>query len=251
MSTKLKNERGMSLVEATIILMIIFLLTAVLSPSIGDYVSDARQTKAKEDVEAIGLSIVRLLRDSGLPFPVLNPQAVPANLRLANNRVDLMVSDGAAPTSTNMGVAASAVAGTYFITAAVDWDDTNGAADQIADMNSHLAYNAISANNLTDEYPLVSFPAAGGPRVGLGWRGAYLTGPIGPDPWGNRYAANTVFLNPASDATGATGTNFDAFVLTAGADGVVSTDMEGNGTTSGGTTPGGDDVIFVMTGNTR
>ena len=250
MSTKLKNQRGMSLVEATIILMTIFLLTAVLSPSIGDYVSDARQTKVKEDVEAIGTSILRLLRDTGLPFPVLNPQAAAAALRLANNRVDMMVSDGAAPTSAGFGVAAAA-APAYVITAAVDWDDANGAADQIANMNSHLTYNAIDANSLTDEYAQVAFPAAGGPRVGLGWRGAYLTGAIGPDPWGNRYGANTVFLNPAADANGATGTNFDVFVLSAGADGVVATDMEGNGATSGGTTAGGDDVIYIVTGNTR
>jgi type II secretory pathway pseudopilin PulG len=246
-----RSADGMSLVEATIILMIIFLLTAVLSPTISDYVNDARQTKVKEDVEAIGTSVLRLLRDTGLPFPVLDPQAAPANLRLAANRVDLMVSDGLTPTSTNLGVSGSNVAASYFIANGVDWDDADGAADQIANMNLHLAYNTIDANGLTSQYPLVAFPAAGGPRVGLGWRGAYLTGPIGPDPWGNRYSANTVFLNPASDATGATGTNFDAFVLSAGGDGVVSTDMEGNGAASGGTTANGDDIIYVMTGNTR
>jgi type II secretory pathway pseudopilin PulG len=247
----MKSQSGMSLVEATIILMTIFLLTAVLSPTIADYVSDARQTKAKEDVEAIGTGIVRLLRDTGLPFPVLDPQAGPANLRLASNRVDLLISDGLAPTSDNLGVNGSAVAGTFFIANAVDWDDANANGDQIANMNHHLAYNSIDAASLTDEYSLVVFPAAGGPRVGLGWRGAYLTGPIGPDPWGNRYGANTVFLNPSADAGAATGTNFDAFVLSAGADGVVATDMEGNGAASGGTSAGGDDIVYVMTGATR
>jgi type II secretory pathway pseudopilin PulG len=245
-----RSDRGMSLIEATIILLILFLLTAVLAPSITDYVADARQTKTKEDIEAIGGGIMRLLRDTGLPFPVLNPQETPANLRLANNRVDLLISDGLAPTSTNLGVAASAAG--FIITAALDWDDTNGATDQIANVNHHLAYNTIDANSLEDEYVLPVFPAAGGPRVGLGWRGAYLTGPIGPDPWGNRYGANTVFLNPSSDSTGTgVGTNFDVFVLSAGGDGVVATDMEGNGLTSAGTTAGGDDVIYVLSGTTR
>jgi type II secretory pathway pseudopilin PulG len=246
-----RSERGMSLVEATIILMFLFLLTAVLSPTISDYVSDARQTKAKEDVEAIGGAIIRLLRDTGLPFPVLDPQETSANLRLAANRIDLLVSDGNAPTSTNLGVAGSNVGGTFFIATAVDWDDTDGPTDQIANMNPHLAYNQADANGLTNPYTQVVFPAAGGPRVGLGWRGAYITGPIGPDPWGNRYSANTVFLNAASNATGATGTNFDSFVISAGSDGVMATDMEGNGTTSGGTRAGGDDVMFIMSGNTR
>jgi type II secretory pathway pseudopilin PulG len=240
----------MSLVEATIILMIIFLLTAVLSPTITDYVNDARQTKGKEDVEAIGTSIIRLLRDTGLPFPVKNPTAVAASLRLASNRVDLLVSDGLAPSaSADTGVAASGT--NYIITAALEWDTADtSTTDNVANMNWHLAYNTSSTLHLTNPYPLVSFPAAGGPRVGLGWRGAYLTAPIGPDPWGNRYGVNTVFLNPSSDAT-VIGTNFDTFVLSAGPDGNVSTDMEGNGLLSGGTTVQGDDLIYVISGNTR
>lgn len=240
----------MSLIEATIILMILFLLTAVLSPSISDYVNDARHTKGKEDVEAIGTSVLRLLRDTGLPFPVKDPTVVSANLRLAANRVDLLVSDGAAPSKiADTGVAASA--NNYKITAALEWDTVDtSTTDNVANMNWHLAYNTASTLHLTNPYPGVTFPAAGGPRVGLGWRGAYLSAPIGPDPWGNRYAVNTVFLNPASDAT-VIGTNFDTFVVTAGPDGTVSTDMEGNGVASGGTTPQGDDLIYVMTGNTR
>jgi type II secretory pathway pseudopilin PulG len=251
MRPSIRTQAGMSLIEATIILMILFVLTAVLSPSINDYVGDARQTKAKEDVEAIGGAIVRLIRDTGLPFPVLNPQATTANLRLAANRVDLMISDGLIPTSDDLGISGANGANTFFVANAVDWDDTDGAADQIANMNPHLAYNTIDANGLTGRYSLVTFPAAGGPRVGLGWRGAYLTGPIGPDPWGNRYGANTVFLNAAANATGATGTNQDAFVLSAGNDGVVSTDMEGTGALSSGTRAEGDDVIFVISGTTR
>ena len=47
------SERGMSLIEATIILMVLAILTSVLAPSVGDYVNDARQTKVKEDIEAL------------------------------------------------------------------------------------------------------------------------------------------------------------------------------------------------------
>ena len=239
-----RSAAGMSLVEATIILMIIFLLTAVLSPTISDYVSDARQTKAKEDVEAIGTGIMRLLRDTGLPFPVIAAGATPA--RTAVNRVDLFISDGGRPSITaGTGVAASGAG--YVITGAREWNDIDGAGDNVANMNNHLAYNTVDANGLTTIYALVTFPAAGGPRVGLGWRGAYVTGPIGPDPWGNRYAADTVFLSPSSDSV-TKGTNFDAFVLSAGADGTVDTDMDAVG---GGTTPGGDDLVYVLTGNTR
>ena len=38
------------------------------------------------------------------------------------------------------------------------------------------------------------------PAKATGWRGAYLTGLTGGDPWGFRYSANTIFLTTASNA---------------------------------------------------
>ncbi len=58
-------ERGMSLVEVTIILLVLMLVTSVLAPSIYDYIVDARTVKVKEDCEAIGMSVMRLVRDVG------------------------------------------------------------------------------------------------------------------------------------------------------------------------------------------
>jgi hypothetical protein len=45
---------GLSLVETTIILLILMVLTGVLAPSINDFVNDAKDVKVKEDCEAIG-----------------------------------------------------------------------------------------------------------------------------------------------------------------------------------------------------
>jgi hypothetical protein len=106
----------------------------------------------------------------------------------------------------------------------------------------HLVTNATG-------YASVTFPASGGPRPGLGWRGGYLSSATGPDPWGNRYGCATVWINPGSDnTTTGKGSNKDAFCLTAGADGNVDTDMDGNAT---GVVVGGDDLIYVIQGNTR
>src|SRR5687768_14824473 len=93
MQKRLSSESGMSLVEATIILLVLATLTAVLSPSMGDYLEDARQMKAKEDVEVIGISVQRLLRDTG--FKALRKNGATAHT-LAN-RVDLLVTDGTVP----------------------------------------------------------------------------------------------------------------------------------------------------------
>jgi type II secretory pathway pseudopilin PulG len=206
-----KSERGMSLVEATIILMVLAILTSVLAPSIGDYVNDARQVKAKEDLEVLGLSVARLVRDMGMPFPV-----------------------------RTAGVAASAAG--YLIQNAVEWDDPIGAEVELA--TDHLITNA-------NGYNVVTFPAPAGPVPGLGWRGGYLSNLSGPDPWGVRYACATVWMNPGSDVTVAAnkGTNHDAFCLSAGQDGNVDTDIES--TVNGGVVVGGDDAIYVIQGATR
>jgi type II secretory pathway pseudopilin PulG len=234
-----KSERGMSLVEATIILMVLAILTSVLAPSIGDYVNDARQVKAKEDLEVLGLSVARLVRDTGLPFPVRVAGAAPS--KASTNRVDLLVSEGQLPTVT-AGTGVAAAAAGYLIENAVEWNDPIGAEVELA--TDHLITNI-------NGYTVVTFPAPAGPVPGLGWRGGYLSNLTGPDPWGVRYACATVWLNPSSDVVVAAnrGTNNDAFCLSAGADGNVDTDIESS--VNGGVAVGGDDAIYVIQGTTR
>ena len=93
------SERGMSLIEATIVLMVMAILVMLLAPTVGDYVNDARQVAARKDVESIGEGILRLLSDTGSRC-----------LRLAGTtdctiakRVDLLVSAGDNP----IGISAS------------------------------------------------------------------------------------------------------------------------------------------------
>ncbi len=244
----------MSLVEATIILAVFAILTAVIAPSIAAYTNDAKQAAVKKDVETIGAAILQLLRDTGSRC-----------LRLAGttdctmaNRVDLLVSAGADPTSVQV--------------ADVTFDD-NTAANQ-GTFNWLPSTNAPQAgqqdtiddqlieNDNATPYATVSFPSAGGgPRMKLGWRGAYLNGPIGGDPWGTKYQVNTIFLAVANNATDAGGNQAqeglretawsrDTLVLSAGANGDVETSFGGAAATSG-VSAGGDDVIYVMKGGTR
>jgi hypothetical protein len=79
----------------------------------------------------------------------------------------------------------------------------------------------------------------------FGWRGAYLPGPIGADPWGNRYAVNVEFLAKALGA-GPSGNVNDVFVVSAGQDGTIDTRFDTDGVTTGG-----DDLIYVISGGTR
>jgi type II secretory pathway pseudopilin PulG len=243
---KWNSERGMSLVEATIILMVLGLLTAVLSPSMGDYVNDARDVKVKEDVEAIGLSIMRAVRDSRSPFLQVAYAAGAAGLTEAN-RADLIVGEGATP-----GVAAGiADFASGNIQASIGWDDAVGTPVTVDMMADHLITNVPA-------YPVptqASF-GVGGPQFGTGWRGAYISA-IGADPWGNRYAANTAFLGVAADSnvagegSGTGGWTYDVIVLSAGRDSTIQTPFEGSPNGGSGAGSVNDDVFYTVTGTSR
>jgi type II secretory pathway pseudopilin PulG len=215
MKRTFKAQHGMSLVEATIILLVLMLLTSVLAPSIYDFVVDAKMVKVKEDCEAIGVSLMRLVRDVG---PCL--QYVSGDCS-GDNRIDALYSRG--------------VAGGF------DWPATGG------DMEEQFTTNTHSAHEV---YPL---PV---------WRGAYLSAPIGPDPWGTRYGVNVKFLgeqlvaNQTSDihplmfvvvVPPPPDANTDVFCLSAGPNKRYETSFAGND--SGGTLPRGDDFTYVIAGS--
>lgn len=252
---KWSSQRGMSLVEATIILMVLATLTAAISPSIADYTNDSRQVKAKEDVEAIGTGILRLLKDTGSRC-----------LRVAGttectkaNRVDLLVSSGSDPRVDN--AAAVTPPDTDAVTTSpMSWLPTGAPAQQ------DTVDNQLVTNGLGTPYAAAAFTGGGGPRMKLGWRGAYLNGPTGGDPWGNKYQANTVFLAVATDATDGAGVpdqtqeglkqsgwRRNVLVVSAGANSMVDTQFGGSAAGAGGVgvTAGGDDIVYVFRGSTR
>lgn len=250
------GNAGMSLIEATIILMVLALLTAVLAPSAKDYLDDARRTKVKEDVEAIGASLTRLLKDTGTPFLLVDATVAFADRYKKNNRVDLTVGSGSTPT-----VAASVPNdASANITAAVSWTDALGT-------NVKSLYGQLIANTPNYTKPSTTVTADPDPpgslgTFGLGWRGAYLSPVVGPDPWGFRYAVNSVYFGTASDATTTgegkpgTGWSSDVFVLSAGQNNKIEINFtDANFGTKfqnvTDTAPTNDDVVYVISGYGR
>lgn len=250
MKRKMNGERGMSLVEVTIILMVLAILTAVAAPSIGDYVSEARQTKAKEDVEALGTSVLRMVRDIGGNCVRLSGGAGCT----LGNRAEILRSSGPDVLAADLAATATAYTAPTAadIVATDNWDDDQGARSDTFD--NQLVTNTPNYNIPPETTP--SGYTVGGPSVvGIGWRGAYI-GPIDTDPWGKPYLANVVFLRVASDATAGTaegnksgGWSRDAIVISAGANGLFDTPF--GGSANGGTNRLSDDVVFVISGDTR
>jgi type II secretory pathway pseudopilin PulG len=239
MTRKVRGNAGMSLVEATIILMVLAILTSVLAPSAMDYISDARSTKAKEDVEAIGLGVARLLRDVGgncLKLVGTDPCD-------KDNRVDLLIS-GAGNNPKAVTAVAGSFSGGVMTNGTVNWLPTDAPTQQ-----DTIEDQLIENDNATP-YTAVNFTS--NPLGSRGWRGAYMPD-SGPDPWGFKYQVNTVFLGVVTDADAGSaegertgGWHKDVLVISPGPDGIVATSFASNGQN-----PVGDDVIFVIRGGTR
>ncbi len=152
MFRRLTSSRGFSAAEATIILSTVSVLAATTAPVLGDYVNEARQTRAAEEVRVLATAMSRASND------LLSRAAVPGGLKTLR----LAVSAGDTP-----------VAG-----AGVDASWTAAPGDGVGQLNDHLFANAVA-------YPV---PGPTLPPGIKGWSGPYLDRPIGADPWGHRYA---------------------------------------------------------------
>jgi type II secretory pathway pseudopilin PulG len=199
--TRDTSERGVTLIEATIILTIAAILSAAAVPVASRTIDRARLTRAVTDANAIKTAINSVIDDLGFtPFT-----STGAN---GGDTVEMLVSDGDIPFS--------AIGGT-------NWDNVVtccGAGVDVDFLEGHLVTNTLPAGSYT----------TGG---GNAWRGAYMTAPIDPDPWGNRYAVNVQYLRNS--------TSNDVFVLSAGPDEEVSTEFTVNGIA-----PEADDIIAVI-----
>ncbi len=243
----------MSLVEATIVVMVLALLVSVMAPSAADYLNDARQITAVKDVATVGSALEQATRDVALPCLSLSG----ASCALANaGRVELLVS-GPDALLNLPAVAAAPYTVPNAATASdnsLNWaGGTNEVDDSRRDEMDHQLLLNEPAGVASAGYAGPSFASGGGYRAGNGWRGPYLSGPIGLDPWGIAYQVNTLFLAVASDAGAGTGEGqraggwtSDVMVISAGADRTIRTPFGGPHAA-----PVGDDVVYVLQGGTR
>jgi type II secretory pathway pseudopilin PulG len=241
--TRVRNDAGLSLVEASVILSVVAILTAALAPSINAYISDAQHASARRDVEVIGSALSRMLSDVGESWILRDGNGAASTnppSHASGNRVDLLVTSGAAP---SVAIAR--------VSAGVDWDDpVDNAAVQRAEYflvenrPSNVAANAYrtaSSMSVVGDFDPDSGALYNAEHA---WRGAYMAGPIGPDPWGTRYAVNVEFLARPVGA-GPSGNVNDVVVVSAGPDRVVDTQFDVDGATSG------SDVLYVFSAGTR
>jgi type II secretory pathway pseudopilin PulG len=92
------SGRGVSLIEATIVLSVVAILAGITAPAVGSYVDSARLARAREDARVIGGAIHDFIADNAENQFLIdgsNGTASEPSTRGDANRVNLLVSDAA------------------------------------------------------------------------------------------------------------------------------------------------------------
>lgn len=254
------SARGVSLVEASILLSVVSILAAIMAPAVGSYLDTSRQVRAREDVQVIGTAIQTFVSDNGesqfLQDAMNGAGVTVPPTRPDTNRVNLLVGDGDVP------ALAAAIAAETFWTQAVNGTSVDTFSNHLIEnlpgeatgnryRNPSDIFIAAPGGNNID----FSRSSSSGFNAPYAWRGAYLRGPVDADPWGNRYAANVAFLDPSSTAVVAGITagfafadypRIDVFVMSAGPDEEIDTRSAQDGAV-----PGDDDFIYVVSAHAK
>ena len=211
------SERGLSLVEVTIMLVILLILAGTLAPVMSDSVNSARVVRARNDLSQLAVSLVNFQRDVG---PVVFEGSHLRQVQFASSSVsaispvELLTSGGERPVVAERvpveSVAHLLVNPALALDAAslTPWADSP-AADA---MDYHLRVNGRGY-------------AEGDGSAGTGWNGPYLTKDVTGDPWGRAYLINTAFLRglPPSKQRCA---RCAVFVISAGPNGLIETPFQ-------------------------
>jgi len=255
-------RRFWSLIELTVILVVLSILCAILAPVVDRYLRNARVVRAREDVQALGVAVVMFIEDTANSYFLIagtgggtaggasrDPSGSAPDQSTHDNRVSILVSDGDVPEveATSGGA---------------DWSLPVNLTTGLVDfLENHLVLNKPGGDvanayrtptDLTNPSTDLMFARSesGGFNSEFAWRGPYITGPIDPDPWGNRYAVNVRYLDARSNTVNLTapynGFEEDVVVISAGPDEEIDTDFDVDGLT-----PGDDDIIYTLSANSR
>jgi len=150
------KKSGFTLVEVIVILAVISILAAILTPTVLKYIADAQQSRAEEDVKILSAMLNDLIKDTGqYPGAMIGAKT-------------FLCTPGTLPTAGAVG--------TFLATA----------------VNCGLLANHLPLNDPNEDATVGGagdYRATGKQR----WRGPYIT-TLSADPWGNPYVVNASTL---------------------------------------------------------
>jgi Tfp pilus assembly protein PilE len=206
-----KAERGVTLIEVTVMLVATLMIAGVLAPAVASVVRNARGAAALAYMNDINSALVAIFDDMQMK------QFTYDGTNQSSKAVWLLVTDGDTPREvTDAGTMAT-------------WQTavSNSPTTRYDFLERHLVTN--NPNGSSSGYNQLGNPEA----PARGWRGPYLNPPLSSDPWGNRYAINSEFLGP--------GSNNDVVVFSAGQDEIIETPFSADPLSAGG-----DDLIVLV-----
>lgn len=145
------RSKGFTLIEIIVILAVISILVAILTPTVLKYIDEAREDRAKEDVKSISAMLNDLIKDTG---------KFPGNMLVTGTTGDTFLCGPG-----NVGLSGGEI-----------W----GSSTTCQDLANHLVTNSPGTTATSDDYP-----SSGKFR----WKGPYITN-LSEDPWGNAYQIN-------------------------------------------------------------
>lgn len=266
-NTKITDHRGFTLVEVAIIVMSLAILSSILLPQIGVFLRDARFARARKDVAVLGVAMMQLLKDTGESSFHTAPQGSSSwrSPQRDGQPVGLLIGDGDTPDGrdrfydwrTPLGSTVSG-ADTDFASVWVDGGLVDTFANHLIQNHPADVYHEGGAGEAWERYRTPADMLAGDHSSGVpgglqfdgasgqgfnsefAWRGPYLDA-VRPDPWGNRYMANVLWLTMPQGAD-SSGFIRPVIVLSAGPDEEVDTYFD----SVGGFVLGDDDIAYPV-----
>jgi prepilin-type N-terminal cleavage/methylation domain-containing protein len=189
------RENGFTLVEVVVVIGVIAILAAILTPYITKYIEDSKTAKAKNEAQVIGAAVAIFYKDVAR-WP-----------NWVNAQTSVVTYGGLYTGGTAPAAALFSATGTgWAAIGAANWNQ----------LDTHLITNGVAAPNH-------NYVAAGELR----WNGPYATS-LPLDPWGRPYIINSAQFVQAA------GSNIPAWVMSAGTNGTIDTPVAAATTTPTG-----------------
>jgi type II secretory pathway pseudopilin PulG len=222
---RLHQQRGITIIETTVILAVMFILAGAMSPIVSESISTARAVKAKNDAGMIAMGLVNFQKDVG--GDALGIGGATTALAQALGLPDVLETDGASPAATEKDdTPADAVADSPLQVLTTGLRSTgNGAGTPQSLRRLRRQWREVAAGSL-DDHLTTNRMGYRERRPGeyTGWAGPYVSTQLRGDPWGNQYLINSHWLDGGTTPADAQGrTRSAVFVVSAGANGALET----------------------------
>ena len=222
---RLRNQQGITIIETTVILSVLFILAGVMSPIVSESVTTARAVKAKSDASMIAMGIINFQKDLGADSLALSGMRA---LAQAVEFPEVLMTSGSVPEVEDPESEPSELPAMTILARPGNGNGNgnggNGDGSEIGTPQRRQWLEA-SAEPL-DDHLMTNRKGYRFRKPGEygGWNGPYLSAEVEGDPWGNQFMVNTKWFDGGTTAADSQGNPRRAvFVVSAGADGVIQT----------------------------